>query len=193
MIKPINVPIIYGMIVCFSFMVTPEITAVYESIFLFYHDILKNSKKMKSLTFKMALNIMTLLGGTIMIDLLIQYGIPIVLGLWIGWLLTRRKRQAIMQTERHLIHYETFKQNMRKGQLVDIRKKEAFEADRIKGARNFSVSYLKSKRQTQIRKDKPLFLYCQNGRKSYRAAKKLTKRGFRSIYVLEGGFNAIDK
>ncbi len=128
-----------------------------------------------------------------MVDTLIQYGIPIVLGLWIGWLLTRKKKHALTQNEQHVITYETFKQNMRKGQLVDIRKKEVFEKDRIKGARNFSIGYLKSKNQAQVRKDQPLFIYCSNGKKSARAARKLAKRGFRSIYVLQGGFQSIPK
>lgn len=128
-----------------------------------------------------------------MVDILIQYGIPIVLGLWIGWLLTRKKRHAINTNERNTISYETFKQNMRKGQLVDIRKKDQFEKDRIKGARNFSVGFLKNKHQSQVRKDKPVFLYCENGRKSSRAAKQLSKKGFQMIFVLEGGFQSTKK
>ena len=121
-------------------------------------------------------------------DLFIQYGIPILLGLWIGWLLTRKKTHQKTSNARHIISYETFKQNMRKGQLIDIRKKSQFEEDKIKGARHYTLGFLKHKNQRQVRKDNPVFLYCQTGSKSKRAAKTLTKKGFKSVYVLEGGF-----
>ena len=126
-------------------------------------------------------------------DLVIRYGVPIVLGLWIGWLLTRNKRAHIKGQARHLIDQDTFKQNMRKGQLIDIRKKSRFEEDRIKGARNFTVSFLTSKRQSQVRKDQALFLYCDTGKASYKAARKLLAKGYYTVYVLEGGFKALQK
>ena len=126
-------------------------------------------------------------------DLVIRYGVPIVLGLWIGWLLTRNKRALIKGQSKHLIDQETFKQNMRKGQLIDMRKKSRFEEGRIKGARNFSVSFLTSKRQSQVRKDQAVFLYCDNGKRSYKAARKLLAKGYYTVYVLEGGFKSFHK
>ncbi len=123
-------------------------------------------------------------------DRLIFFLIPIVLGLWIGWLLSRRRTLKDTTARMQVIPVETFKQNMRKGQLIDIRKRARFEEDKIKGARHFSVRFLRHKSQIQVRKDKPLYLYCQNGRKAKRAARKLLTRGYVFVYVLEGGFEA---
>ncbi len=111
--------------------------------------------------------------------------LPIVLGLTLGWLLLGRKKVNVQNI--HLLDEQTFKNNMRKGQLVDVRKKTRFETDKIKGARNFNPRYLKSKHQTKIRKDKPVYLYCDNGQKSHKTAKALSKKGFQNINVLKGG------
>ena len=77
---------------------------------------------------------------------------------------------------------------MRKGQLIDVRKKDEFEQNKIIGARNFSSRQLSGK-YSKLRKDLSIYIYCNNGKKSHRAAKKLTKNGYRNIYVLENGFN----
>jgi len=117
-----------------------------------------------------------------------QYVIPIILGLAIGALITMRGKKDPNRMQ--VLSVDDFKKNMRKGQLIDIRKKEAYEADKIKGARNFPYRYLKSKHQTKVRHDQPLFIYCQNGIKSKRVAKKLSLK-YTMVYVLEGGFNAL--
>ena len=87
----------------------------------------------------------------------------------------------------HIINKEDFKNNMRKGQLVDIRKKEEFQKSKIKGARNFTPSQIANK-NSKLRHDQSIYLYCNNGKKSYRTAKKMTKQGFKNIYILENGF-----
>jgi len=124
-------------------------------------------------------------------EIFLTYILPVLLGLTIGYLLIGRKKVAKDSIE--VLDPETFKKNMRKGQLIDIRKPEDFKKDRIKGARNFSVGYLKSKNQTKVRRDIPLYLYCDNGRKSLRAARKLAKKNYKKIYVLAGGKNAYDQ
>ncbi len=87
----------------------------------------------------------------------------------------------------NVINKTDFKNNMRKGQLIDIRKKEEFENSKIKGARNFSPKLVTGK-NSKLRHDQSVYLYCNNGKKSYRVAKKMTKNGYRNIYVLENGF-----
>ena len=113
--------------------------------------------------------------------------IAVVAGLGIGYLMVRN--QNVDFSKIHVIERKDFVKNMRKGQLVDVRKKEKFEQDKIKGARNFAVRDLTSK-YSKIRKDLSVYIYCQNGRKSKRAAKKLVRKGFGDIYVLSGGFDA---
>lgn len=113
--------------------------------------------------------------------------IAVVAGLMLGWLIMRNKK--VDYSKIHVINKEDFVKNMRKGQLVDIRKKEDFEQDKIKGARNFKASLLTSK-YSKLRRDQSIYLYCTNGRKSKRIAKKLAKSNFSDIYILEGGFQA---
>ncbi len=111
--------------------------------------------------------------------------LPIMLGLTLGWLLLGRKKVNMQYI--NLLDEQAFKNNMRKGQLVDVRKKDRYDNNKIKGARNFNPRYLKSKHQTKIRKDQPLYLYCDNGQKSLKTAKALSKKGFKEINVLKGG------
>ena len=119
--------------------------------------------------------------------------IPIVLGVWIGIILSSRKQKKTFRQRVKIIDAETFRKNMRKGQLIDIRKPEAFNKSRIKGARNFTVRMLKNKTQKQVRKDQPLYMYCDNGRKSLRHATGLIKKGFPEVYVLSGGYKTYTK
>lgn len=110
-----------------------------------------------------------------------------VLGLGLGWLLVRR--QNADYTKIRVLKRNDFIQNMRRGQLVDVRKKEAYDTDKIKGARNFQPRELSGK-YIKLRKDQAVYLYCQNGRKSKSIAKNLIRKEFDAVFVLEGGMNA---
>ena len=111
--------------------------------------------------------------------------IAVVAGVVIGLLLVARKN--VDHSTIHVINRKDFVSNMRKGQLVDVRKKDKFEQNKIKGARNFKSALIASK-NSKLRRDQSVYLYCNNGRKSYRVAKKMTKHGFKNIYILEDGF-----
>ena len=112
--------------------------------------------------------------------------LAVVLGGGLGWLMVRNQNTDF--TKITVLNKDDFASNMRKGQLVDIRKKAEFEQDKIKGARNFKVGDMTQK-YSKLRLDQAIYLYCSNGRKSKRAAKKLVRKGFKAVYVLEGGFN----
>ncbi len=113
--------------------------------------------------------------------------IAIIAGLGLGWFMVRNKNVDFSKI--HFINRNDFINNMRKGQLIDIRKKEAFEQDKIKGARNFKVGDLTSK-YSKLRKDQSIYLYCSNGKKSKRVAKKLIRNNTSDVYILEGGIKA---
>ena len=115
-----------------------------------------------------------------------SYVITISLGLIIGFLIVSYRK--VDRSAYHVINKEDFKSNMRKGQLIDVRKKDEFKVKKIKGARNFTVGQLSGK-YGKLRRDASIYLYCNNGRKSLRAAKKMTKQGYKNIYILENGFN----
>ncbi|MBW8279357.1 MULTISPECIES: rhodanese-like domain-containing protein [Bacillus] len=92
-------------------------------------------------------------------------------------------QQRLMKT----LTEEEFRAGYRKAQLIDVREPNEFESGHILGARNIPLSQLKQ-RKSEIRPDKPVYLYCQNNVRSGRAAQTLRKHGCKDIYNLKGGF-----
>lgn len=84
------------------------------------------------------------------------------------------------------LNEEDFKKVMRKGQLIDVRTKQEYDAGHINGARNITIQAI-IRNFHQLRKDQPIYLYCANGRRSARAALFLRSRGYEEIYELEKG------
>lgn len=82
---------------------------------------------------------------------------------------------------------DQFKEGYRKAQLIDVREQHEFDAGHILGARNIPLSQMKM-RMKEIRPDKPVYLYCQSGIRSGRAAQFLYRRGYRDLSHLQGGF-----
>jgi rhodanese-related sulfurtransferase len=116
--------------------------------------------------------------------------LAIVLGLGLGWIMVRNQNKDYSKIS--VLSREDFIQNMRKGQLIDIRKKADYDEDKIKGARNFKIRALTGK-ATKLRRDQAIYVYCQNGRKSKSAAKKLIGKNYNTVYVLDGGLDAYNK
>ncbi|MCR6106404.1 rhodanese-like domain-containing protein [Salipaludibacillus agaradhaerens] len=99
-------------------------------------------------------------------------------------LLLRIKKPKYLKT----LSQEEFKENYRKAQLIDVREEREFKTGHILGARNIPLSQMKQ-RMTEIRPDKPVYLYCQNGSRTVQAAKILRKkRGAQDLNHLKGGF-----
>ncbi|MGM0844281.1 MAG: rhodanese-like domain-containing protein [Bacillota bacterium] len=82
---------------------------------------------------------------------------------------------------------EEFRSGYRKAQLIDVRESNEFENGHILGARNIPLSQLKQRKQ-EIRNDQPVYLYCQSGMRSGRAAQMLRRKGYRDLHQLKGGF-----
>ncbi|WP_284140383.1 MULTISPECIES: rhodanese-like domain-containing protein [unclassified Virgibacillus] len=82
---------------------------------------------------------------------------------------------------------EQFREGYRKAQLIDVREPQEFERGHILGARNIPLTQLKQ-RLIELRKDKPVYLYCQSGSRSARAAQLLHKKGYEDVNQLKGGF-----
>ena len=61
--------------------------------------------------------------------------------------------------------------------LVDVREIDEFQAGHIPGAVNEPLSGIAN---TALPKDKPLFLYCQSGVRSKKAAEILKKMGYQA-------------
>ncbi|WP_456274070.1 rhodanese-like domain-containing protein [Bacillus sp. AK031] len=82
---------------------------------------------------------------------------------------------------------DEFRAGYRKAQLIDVREPNEFENGHILGARNIPLSQMKQ-RQQEIRNDQPVYLYCQSGMRSGRAAQMLRRKGYRDLHQLQGGF-----
>lgn len=82
---------------------------------------------------------------------------------------------------------DQFREGYRKAQLIDVREPQEFKNGHILGARNIPVTQMKQ-RLIEIRKDKPVYLYCASGARSQRAAQLLKKQGYEDINQLKGGF-----
>jgi len=82
---------------------------------------------------------------------------------------------------------EEFRAGYRKAQLIDVREPNEFEGGHILGARNIPMSQMKM-RMKEIRQDLPVYLYCQSGMRSGRAAQFLYRRGYKDLTQLQGGF-----
>lgn len=95
---------------------------------------------------------------------------------------TRRSKYLKTLTE------DQFVEGYRKAQLIDVREPQEFDNGHILGARNIPVTQMKQ-RLNEIRKDKPVYLYCQRSSRSTRAADLLHKRGYQDLSQLKGGFS----
>lgn len=111
--------------------------------------------------------------------------ISIVAGIGIGLVMMYYKNTDYSNV--FVLNLKDFTANMRKGQLIDVRKKIIDENDKIKGSRHFTPSKVKSK-SVNLRKDLSVYVYCDNGKLSKRIAKKLSRNGFSNIYVLSNGY-----
>lgn len=114
-----------------------------------------------------------------------EWILPIGLGLVVGIMITMRKKYDFSQII--FLEAEEFRLNMRKGQLLDIRKSDVFDKKRINGSRNFPGRSILSQ-LSRLRHDQAVFLYHDDcGNRVKGIAKKLIKKGFHPVYVLKGG------
>ncbi|WP_080845173.1 rhodanese-like domain-containing protein [Cytobacillus gottheilii] len=110
--------------------------------------------------------------------LLIMLGAIVVYSV-VNWLIQKRIVKTLTEEE--------FREGYRKAQLIDVREPNEYEAGHILGSRNIPLSQLKTRLQ-ELRPDKPVYLYCQSGMRSGRAAQLLSRKGYKNLSHLQGGF-----
>lgn len=111
----------------------------------------------------------------------------VIIALLVYLLVSKLKQKKHLKT----LTEEEFRSGYRKAQLIDVREPKEFDNGHILGARNIPMSQLK-RRLTEIRKDKPVYLYDQNGVRSARSAEILRKKGYIDLNHLKGGFKKWD-
>ena len=91
-----------------------------------------------------------------------------------------------------LLGPEDYKRAISNGkvQLVDVRTRGEFMSGHIKGAQNIDFFQRSSFERafSKMDKKKPLYLYCQSGNRSQKAARRLVEMGFSEVYDLRGGY-----
>ncbi|SHH73873.1 NADPH-dependent 2,4-dienoyl-CoA reductase, sulfur reductase [Clostridium collagenovorans DSM 3089] len=74
--------------------------------------------------------------------------------------------------------------------IIDVREKFEYENGHIKGVNNIPLSEFRE-RINEIPKDKPVYLHCRSGQRSYNAALILKSLGYDKVYNVTGSYNAL--
>ena len=74
--------------------------------------------------------------------------------------------------------------------IIDVRERREYENGHIKIAENIPLSELRQ-RINEIPKDKPVYLHCRTGQRSYNATLALQNLGFDNVYNITGSFLAL--
>jgi len=114
-------------------------------------------------------------------NIFLEYILPILVGLGVGLLFLIIKDWFSIKV--NPLDPESFKNSMRKGQLIDLRSPQDYQNNHIKGARNFKLSVIK-KDQSKVRKDLPVYLYHESPSKAKKAARRLGLNGYISVFYL---------
>jgi rhodanese-related sulfurtransferase len=73
-------------------------------------------------------------------------------------------------------------------QLVDVRSEDEYSVSHLKDAQNICVTNDDFEEKVAgLDKNKPVYVYCQKGGRSARAAEILKELGFTKVYDLQGG------
>ena len=80
------------------------------------------------------------------------------------------------------------------GQLIDVRTKGEVAKGAIEGSTNIDLfdDNFEAKIE-KLDKNKPVYVYCASGGRSGEAMEMMTKKGFKEVYNLEGGYSAWKK
>ena len=70
--------------------------------------------------------------------------------------------------------------------LLDVRTPEEYSQGHIKGSRNLPLQEITKAEEILEDKDAPVYLYCQSGARSRRAAGFLEKIGYRDVHNIGG-------
>jgi rhodanese-related sulfurtransferase len=79
--------------------------------------------------------------------------------------------------------------NARPVQIVDVRTPAEFGGGSLPQARNLPLADV-AQRATELKKDQPVIVVCEAGRRASLAAVKLRSAGIAEVFILAGGMSA---
>ena len=91
-------------------------------------------------------------------------------------------KQVNVDMVRGLVQHNAF--------IVDVRERGEYSNGHIKNSINIPLSELRE-RTNEIPKDKPVYLHCRTGQRSYNAVLALQNLGYSNVYNITGSFLAI--
>lgn len=97
-------------------------------------------------------------------------------------LLNGEFKQVNVDKVRELVEEETY--------IIDVRERMEYENGHIKGAINIPLSELRD-RVNEIPKDRPVYLHCRTGQRSYNAVLALQNLGFGNVVNITGSYLAL--
>lgn len=97
-------------------------------------------------------------------------------------LLNGRYRQIPVSKVRQLVEEGAF--------IVDVREENEYAAGHLINAVNIPLSQLRA-RMDEIPKDRPVYVHCRSGQRSYNAVMALQGNGYRNVYNISGSFLGI--
>ncbi|MBI2257588.1 MAG: rhodanese-like domain-containing protein [Flavobacteriia bacterium] len=79
-------------------------------------------------------------------------------------------------------------------QLIDVRTENEFNSGTIKGAKNINYFSKDFKQEiSKLDKNKAIYIFCQVGGRSAKAAKIVSELGFKEVYDLKDGYSEWNK
>ena len=75
--------------------------------------------------------------------------------------------------------------------VVDVRSAEEYSSGHLQGSKNINWNGENFESEiVKLDKTKPVFVYCQSGRRSAAAANRMRSLGFKEVYELDGGISS---
>lgn len=89
------------------------------------------------------------------------------------------------------VHFSQIRELLENGgYIIDIREKMEYDNGHLKGVVNIPLSELRS-RVNEVPKDRPVYLHCRSGQRSYNACLLLQHLGYTNVYNITGGYLGI--
>lgn len=89
------------------------------------------------------------------------------------------------------VHFTEVRELVENGAfIIDVRERNEYELSHIEGALNIPLSEIRE-RLNEVPKDRPVYLHCRSGQRSYNACLLLKHMGFDNIFNISAGYMGI--